>query len=168
MGYNFRNDIICWQMSKSIQVVLFALALTVFEILTFKIFALQKVGQGQGLQFLQYCISVANIKFYKRISMHICAISNRYRYINMSNCSPSKSRSIFVKTPFGGKYNKNYKSRATHFARAFTISEININVLNSLPLKSRSGSWSTIFAINVVLQWQIPKSTKVIQSIFLR
>ena len=52
MEYNFRNDAIRWQISKSIKVVrsIFALALTFSEMLTFQMFNLQKVGQGHGVQ----------------------------------------------------------------------------------------------------------------------
>ena len=44
--------------------IYFALALTVSEILTFKISYLQKVGQVHGVQFSQ-CHSMANVKIYK-------------------------------------------------------------------------------------------------------
>ena len=53
---NFHNGIIRWQISKSIQVVLciFALALTVSEILNFFYFLPSKiVGQGHGVQSSQ-------------------------------------------------------------------------------------------------------------------
>ena len=43
-----------WQMSKStIDCHIFALALTILEILQFKMFDLQKVGQGHGVQILK-------------------------------------------------------------------------------------------------------------------
>ena len=46
--YSIRNDLIRWQRSPSIKVILehFSLALTVFEIL--KILALENVGQGHA------------------------------------------------------------------------------------------------------------------------
>ena len=55
MDYAFITDAIRWQISKSIKVVsrIFALALTVNEILTFEIFGLEKVGQGHGVQLSQ-------------------------------------------------------------------------------------------------------------------
>ena len=40
------------------------LALTVSEIVTFKIFNLQKVGQGHGVQLSQKRYSMSNIKVY--------------------------------------------------------------------------------------------------------
>ena len=46
------------------------LALTVFEILTFQIFYLQKVRHGRGVQSLQCCHSMTNIKIYKGRPMH--------------------------------------------------------------------------------------------------
>ena len=47
--YNVRNDTIRYQILKSTNIIScsFALALTVFEILTFEKFDLEKVGQGQ-------------------------------------------------------------------------------------------------------------------------
>ena len=55
MEYNFRNDAIRLQISKSLKVVrcIFVLALTVSEILMFQIADLQRVGQGNGAQFSQ-------------------------------------------------------------------------------------------------------------------
>ena len=44
----------------------FALALTVFEILTFQIFDLEKVRQGHGVQHWQCRSQIANVKMYKR------------------------------------------------------------------------------------------------------
>ena len=48
MEYNFRTDVIQWQISKSTKVVAFicALAFTISEILMFHIFYLKKVDQG--------------------------------------------------------------------------------------------------------------------------
>ena len=43
----------------------FALALTVSEILPFKIVDLEKVGQGHGVQFSQWQQPMANVKIYK-------------------------------------------------------------------------------------------------------
>ena len=54
MEYNFRNDIIRWQMSKSTTVsrtFFFTLALVVSKVLTFQICYLQKVGQVHGVHF---------------------------------------------------------------------------------------------------------------------
>ena len=52
---------------QNLQVVpcIFALALTISEILAFQIFDLEKLGQGQGVQFLQLRHSMANIKVNK-------------------------------------------------------------------------------------------------------
>ena len=44
----------------------FALALTVFEILTFEIFDLEKVGQGNAVQHWQCRRQIANVEIYKR------------------------------------------------------------------------------------------------------
>ena len=52
MRYNFRNDVICWKISKYIKVVVCILRyLTVSEILTFQIF--KKIGQVHKVLFLQ-------------------------------------------------------------------------------------------------------------------
>ena len=63
--YDFRNDTIRWQMSKSTKVVpfIFALALTISNF-----FFLQKVGKGQGIQFSQWRHSLANVKICKVVS----------------------------------------------------------------------------------------------------
>ena len=80
MGYKFRNDVICWQISKSIKVFffIFALVLTPSEILTSQIFYLQKVGHG--VHFLQRCHSMVNIKIYKSHHMYFSFSSNRIKY----------------------------------------------------------------------------------------
>ena len=59
------------QIWKYIKVVrwIFALALTVSEILTFQMFDLLKVGQGHGVQFLQCCPAMANDKICKSCYM---------------------------------------------------------------------------------------------------
>ena len=64
--YNIRNGTILWQIANCIKVVprIFAIALTISEILTLQIFTL-KVGQGHVVQFSQSCPSMANIKIYK-------------------------------------------------------------------------------------------------------
>ena len=51
MRCKFCNGFIGWQMSKSIKVVrcIVALEITVSEIVTFKVFDLQKVGQAHGV-----------------------------------------------------------------------------------------------------------------------
>ena len=67
MEYNFRNIGPGWQISKSTKVVpyMFALALTVSDILTFHIFYIQQVGQSHGVQFSQWRHSMADIKISK-------------------------------------------------------------------------------------------------------
>ena len=57
------------QMSKSTKVIpcIFALALTVFAVLAFQIFNLEK---GHRLQLLQLCHSMANVKIYKFHFLH--------------------------------------------------------------------------------------------------
>ena len=49
---------------------IFALALTISEILIVKIFDHQDVGQGHGVQFSQWQHSMANIKIYKCHCLH--------------------------------------------------------------------------------------------------
>ena len=49
---------------------IFALALTVFEILTFEIFDLEKVGQGHRVQHWHCRRQIANVKIYKRNFLH--------------------------------------------------------------------------------------------------
>ena len=50
--FNFLNGAIRWQTSKSIHVY-FAQTLTVFEILTFKMFNIENLVQGRGVQLSQ-------------------------------------------------------------------------------------------------------------------
>ena len=49
MEYNFHNGLIRWQISQSIKIIfnIFALALTVSEIVMFEIFDLEKVGHSK-------------------------------------------------------------------------------------------------------------------------
>ena len=55
MEYIIRNDLVRWQISTCINFIFehFPLALTVFEILTFEIFDLKKLGQGERVQHSQ-------------------------------------------------------------------------------------------------------------------
>ena len=50
---NFHDGIIRWQILKTTTVCAFVLALTISQILIFKIVDLQKVGRGHGVQFSQ-------------------------------------------------------------------------------------------------------------------
>ena len=56
------------QVSKSIKDLsdMFAVALTINEILIFEILYLEKVGQGHGLQLSQWRHSMANIKIFSK------------------------------------------------------------------------------------------------------
>ena len=56
MEYNFRIDVTCWQISKSIKVVLklFSDTLTVSEIFSFQIIDLHKVGNGRRVSLLTF------------------------------------------------------------------------------------------------------------------
>ena len=68
MRYNFRNNVIRWKIRKSIKVVMHIFApVTVSEILTFKLFYIEKVIQGHGEQLLQWCSSMANVDVYNII-----------------------------------------------------------------------------------------------------
>ena len=46
-----------------------------------KNFDFQKVGQGRRVQISQSCVSMENITINKSRPMHVCAISNRFKYI---------------------------------------------------------------------------------------
>ena len=75
-----------------------------------KMLDLENEGHGQGVQNLQWCYSIANIKLCKRHMLHICDRSHRFSYINVSNLWPWKWRSVlwssttFLMTPFDAKY----------------------------------------------------------------
>ena len=74
--YHIRNGPNRWQISTCIQVipehVLLALLLAfiVFEILTFEIFDLEKVGEGHGVQHSQCRSQIVNVKIYKCQFLH--------------------------------------------------------------------------------------------------
>ena len=67
----YQNLLVVW--------CIFPLALTISEILTFQIFDIKKLGQGQEVQFLQLHNSTANIKIYKCILHSFCGSSYRLR-----------------------------------------------------------------------------------------
>ena len=54
---------------------LVALALIVSEILTFYIFDLQKIGEGDGVQFSQLLHSMTNVIIYNKRHPHIFALA---------------------------------------------------------------------------------------------
>ena len=84
--YDFRNGVICWQISKFTKCnacIFFTLTLAVSKIRTLKMFDLQKVGHGRGVLFSQCCPSMANINIYKSLLRHICASSHSFRDINV-------------------------------------------------------------------------------------
>ena len=96
---------------------LFALAFSVLEILTFKIFDLQKVGQG-GLaeckNFRNDGNSMANVNI-QETPTRFCARSIRFRVITMLNFLPfnsrSRSRSSICKvTPFAEQSTMSFSS----------------------------------------------------------
>ena len=62
--YNIQDSPVRWQISTCINFIFghFSLALTVFEILIFEIFDLEKVGQGHGVQHFQCRGQIANVK----------------------------------------------------------------------------------------------------------
>ena len=109
MKYNFYSGVFWWQMSVSIKMCLriFAPALTVSDLLTFKMFDLEKVGQHQGVQLLQWHHSMANIKICINNFLHslcsqetICTReSNTDRQIgthrNVQGDGYSRHRSLF-------------------------------------------------------------------------
>ena len=88
----------------------FALALTVFEILTFEIFDLERQDQGQRVQHsLWWCYSMANVEIYKCYLLQFCVSSHRFRDIDIWNIWPWKSRSrsksiTFAMMPLVNKY----------------------------------------------------------------
>ena len=59
-----------WNLQNNVISCSFALVLTVFEILTFEIFDLEKVDQGHGVQHWQCRSQIANVKIYKRHILH--------------------------------------------------------------------------------------------------
>ena len=69
------------------------LGLAVSEILMLKMFDLQKVGHGQGVQFLQCCPSMAKINIYKSHPWHFSTSSHCFKDIKIKNYLTSKSRS---------------------------------------------------------------------------
>ena len=62
----------CQNLQKTLNI--FALAFTVSEILKFKMFDLQKVGQGYVVQFSHCWPSMANIKIYKNHPMYFLVL----------------------------------------------------------------------------------------------
>ena len=71
--YNFRNDAIQWQISKSTNDVscIYALVLTVSEMLTFQVFDHQKLSQSHRVQFSYWRHSMTSVKIYKRNFLHV-------------------------------------------------------------------------------------------------
>ena len=97
IGYNYRDIIIylyininirC-QISKCTKVdaCIFALGLTVSEILAFQIFDLHMVGQGHRVHFSQWRHSMENVKIYKSIFFIF-----RYCTICANNCNTFADR----------------------------------------------------------------------------
>ena len=56
-------------------------AITLFEMLTFGIFDLEKVGHDHGVQLSQLYRSMSNIKVYKNRIAHSCATSHHFQIL---------------------------------------------------------------------------------------
>ena len=69
----------------NLQMSCFALLrqLTVFEILTFETFDLEKLGQSQRVQHSQWWYSMANVEIYKCHLLQFCASLHRFREIDI-------------------------------------------------------------------------------------
>ena len=98
----FRNQMF-WSRS---QVTIFALALTIWEILTFQMFYLENLGQGHKVHHLQLCHSAVNINLYNNHSMHFYAyfiysiLYHHFWAINWLNNLTSNYRSRSPSTKF--------------------------------------------------------------------
>ena len=79
----------------------FALALTVSEILTFEIFTLKKYIKSNAVLITQWRHSMAKKSISTKAMLHfLCASSHHFRDINIWNSWPLKSRSRSLKTTF--------------------------------------------------------------------
>ena len=111
----FRNDAIQWQMLKSINITScsFALAFTVFEILTFEVLPWKSRSRSKSTTFKwqhsQWCHLIANTdididieiliaNIYKCNLLQFCASSHFFRDIDFWNSWPWKSRSMSQST----------------------------------------------------------------------
>ena len=75
---------------------------------------------------------MTNVKIYKRPT-YFCASSYRFRYIQILNVWPSKSRSksqstIFAVTPFDGKCNMKAQHRSWHTAKCNKLYHMKWNI----------------------------------------
>ena len=75
-------EIVCIWDNKTVVKYLVFKVVSHFKILALQIFNLRKVGKGR-VKFALCCRPMASIRIYKSSPMFFCAISNRFRYINV-------------------------------------------------------------------------------------
>ena len=99
--YNIHNCAIRWRMSNSAKDSgIFAIALTVSEILTFQICYFENLGQCRGVPHLQLSHSIANINLNKSHTRAFSLALTLFEIFIFQNSWPWKCRSTSWRTPF--------------------------------------------------------------------